>query len=249
LGADNVPVLAVEWDHPRWLNPYRAFAGSARLPRGTSSEQVVCVFRVPGAGERTVPCSPVETDARALRFSIPALKMPVSGDIAFRLESRASRDPSAGSVVWRTDTRTVPASEEVEIEVSGQTDVELVYPLSDWNARIRFTPCCLILSGWIRAERVPVCPAPVSTGLPDRLLSPFYVIEPDDLVKATGGVRIEAAFDNPPDSAFDAAAVTAFRLADGQWTAVLDATTDASEKRVTFPFADGGTFVLGIRRR
>lgn len=247
LAAENAARLDVEWEHPAWLNPYRAFVGSARLPADSPANDVVCAYRLAGGDEHTVPCLTTETDPRVLRFSIPAPKKHVNGQLEFRLESRPAQLSGTGRIAWCTDTRTVPVSDEVEVEVSGQTDVELVFPLSDWGARIRFIPCCLILSGWIRAERVPVCPVRDLVGLPERLLSPFYVIDPDDLVKATGGVRIEAAFDIPPDSTIDPVAITAFRLTDGQWTPVLDATTDGAKRLVTFPFADGGTFVLGVR--
>lgn len=202
--------------------------------------KVYCHYRYSDTATGKVLCTVVEGDSGVRRFSIPPNPEVDSDNLTFWLEVAHADGPSQVS-----ETVKVPRSEEVEVEVSGQTDVELTFPLEDWEAKLHFNPCCLIVSGWIQAERIPVLPTPTRDGLPEILLAPFFRIDPDELVEATGGVYVEASYGDPARKGADPETIQPYQWKDGRWTPVFDSVRNAKDHTVKFHFARGGLFAIG----
>ncbi len=239
--AENVaadPGLLVHWTHPPWASPSKPFRGAVAVANsGTASLQ--CHYQYPNGQKNTVACTPKEGEPETFIFAVPPPKKHSSGMLEFWLEE----------VIDSTDTkrslrRSVPYSDETEIEVSGQTDVELTFALKSWDVQLLFKPCCLIVSGWIEAERIPVLPTSSRDGLPDMVLSPFYRLEPDDLVKATGGVKVKAHYGGEAAKKVKPESIRAYQWKEGSWSPVLDPVHDLENRTITFRFAYGGTFVI-----
>ncbi len=230
--------LAVDWSHPTWATPSQPFQGEARL-KVPADAKVYLYYAKPDGTDERIPCKFAAGDGGAFRFTIPAQNDTSADKLTFWLEANPPN-----SAVQTSEHQTVPLSDEVEIEVSGHTDQELTYPMSDWDAAILFRPCCLIISGWIQAERIPVRPAPTSDGLPSTLLTPYFRVHPDQLVKATGGVNVCVSYKDP-NSGVDPGTIRPYHWKDGRWSPVFDPVLDTKNQNVTFPFPTGGIFVIG----
>lgn len=237
-GAAMATPLSVEWAYPAWATPSKPFKGEARL-EVPADAKVYLHYAKPGGTDERIPCKTGESEEGIFRFTIPAQDGSGGDKLPFWLEADA---PNSG--VQTSKRQSVPMSDEVEIEVSGHTDQELTYPMSDWGAAILFRPCCLIIAGWITAERIPVLPAPTSEGLPSTLLSPYFRVDPDQLVKATGGVNVRVSYTGSKPGV-DPQSIRPYHWKDGRWSPVFDPVLDAKNRNVTFPFPSGGIFVIG----
>lgn len=226
------------WSHPAWATPSKPFEGEVQteIPEGAG---VQLRYTIPGGAVEQLPCTPAEGNGGTYAFAIPAAKVAGADEITFWLEtSDGDGNP------FTTERRTVPRSQVLEVEVSGKTDEDLTYPLDDWQAEILFRPCCLIISGWIYLERIPVLPVATYEGLPDSRLSPFLRVDPDDLVKATGGVNLRIAYEVSDDTKVTSRSIQPWQWRNGEWSPVFDATVDAGTHTVTFPFPNGGLVVI-----
>jgi hypothetical protein len=239
VSTAHAEALAVEWSYPAWATPSKPFSGEVHLDVPVDTT-VYLHFATPGGPSERVPCEAAEGNGNAYSFSIPAERDPDADEISFWLETV---HPDLGART--TEPKTVPQSEVLEIEVSGRTDEELSYPLGDWWAELLFKPCCLIISGWIAAERIPVLPTRSSQGLPDHLLTPYFRIEPDQLVEATGGVNVRISYEIPAGSEVMPDSIRPYHWKDGRWSPVFDAILDSENQSVTFPFVTGGIVVIG----
>jgi len=239
VGTSYAEPLPVKWSHPAWATPSQPFAGEVVL-EGSQDAQVICHYRYTEAGEQTVSCQAVEGNGGAYRFSIPADAEAAGDELTFWL---AVRGPDGQTLTSKPVT--VPRSEILEIEVSGKTDQELTFPLDDWEAELLFRPCCLIISGWIEAERIPVLPVESREGLPQFLLTPFFRIDPDALVEATGGLNVVATSPGQAPEGVDPDSVKPYQWKDGKWTTVFDAVRDPKNGTIKFHFATGGLFAIG----
>ncbi len=196
-------------------------------------------YTIPGGAVGQTPCIPAEGNVGSYAFAIPAADVAGADEITLWLETL-----TADGAITATEKRTVPRSQILEVEVSGKTDEDLTYPLDDWQAEILFRPCCLIISGWIYLERIPVLPVATSEGLPDARLSPYLRIDPDDLVKATGGVNLRVTYELPGDKKIMPNSIQPWQWRDGEWSPVFDAAVDAETRTATFPFPNGGLVVI-----
>jgi hypothetical protein len=237
--AAHAEALAVDWSHPAWATHSKPFSGEVHLDVPVDTT-VYLHYATPGGPAERVPCEPAEGDRDAYSFSIPAERDPDANEISFWLETV---HPERGAQT--TKPKTVPQSEVLEIEVSGKTDEELSYPLGDWWAELLFKPCCLIISGWIAVERIPVLPTPTSEGLPDHVLTPYFRIDPDQLVEATGGVSVRVSYEMPAESEVTPDSIRPYHWKDSRWTPVFDAILDSENQSVTFPFVTGGIVAIG----
>lgn len=230
--------LSATWSHPPWATPSKAFEGEVQIEIPDDAE-VLLRYAIPGDSVGQVPCVPAEGKGGTYAFAIPAEEVAGADEITFWLETL-----TADGAITATVKRTVPRSQILEVEVSGKTDEDLTYPLDDWQAEILFRPCCLIISGWIHLERIPVLPVATSEGLPDARLSPYLHIDPDDLVKATGGVNLRITYEVPDDTEVKPNSIQPYQWRENQWSPVFDATVDAETRTVSFPFPNGGLVVI-----
>ena len=230
--------FAVKWSHPAWATPSQAFEGEATLDV-PSNTRVTCQYAYSGGSKGEIPCTPNEGDGGAYRFSIPAEPGTDADKLSFWLEVSGADGQTHAS-----ERVTVPRSQELDIEVSGKTDEELTFPLDDWEAELLFRPCCLIVSGWIAAERIPVLPTPTAEGLPGVILSPYFRIDPDQLVEATGGLYVRVSYGDPGKAGVDPASIRPYQWRDNRWTTVFDPVFDGENQTVKFHFATGGLFVI-----
>lgn len=235
-----------EWKHPAWITPSKPTPVEFSLEDKVSAEPIALKFALPDGTTLAVPCVPRNASATDFTCVIPAIKRWFDGPIRFWLEAGSGED---GLTVARSGVREVPFSREAEIEVSGQADESLSYPLIGWEIEILFKPCCYIPLGLIQVERIPVAPRPVRDGLPDTLLTSFYAVQPDDMVKATGGVNVRAYFSAATAEGVDSETIGAYQWKEKRWQKVIDCFVDAAEHTVTFPFTGGGTLVIAGKRK
>lgn len=237
--AAHAEALAVEWSYPAWATTSKPFLGEVHLDVPVDTT-VYLHYATPDGPTERVPCEPAEGNGDTYSFVIPAERDAGANQISFWL---GAVHPDLG--VRTTEPKTVPQSEVLEIEVSGKTDEELSYPLGGWQAELLFRPCCLIISGWIAAELIPVLPTQSSQGLPDHVFTPYFRIEPDQLVEATGGVNVRISYEVPAEYRVTPDSIRPYHWKDGRWTPVFDATLDPENQSVTFPFVTGGIVVIG----
>lgn len=230
--------LAATWSYPAWATPSQPFEGTVHVDVPQDAE-VRVAYTIPDGPARRVPCSPEVSGTGSYTFSLPADSVSGANEIQFWLEVTNTAGETHSS-----NKRSVPRSQAREVEVSGKTDEELFYPLDDWRAEILFRPCCLIISGWIHLERIPVLPTSSAEGLPAVLLSRYFRIDPDDLVEATGGVNVRITFEVTSDTGVALSSVQPYQWQGNRWSPVFDATLDSEAKRVTFPFPRGGLVVI-----
>lgn len=235
-----------EWKHPAWITPSKPTHVEITVEGNVSAESFSLTFALPDGTTQTVPCVWRDTSVTELTCVIPAIRREFDGPIRFWLEADSGED---GLTVARSGEREVPFSREAEIEVSGQADEGLSYPLVGWEIEVLFKPCCYIPLGLIQVERIPVAPQLVRDGLPDTLLTSFYSVQPDDMVKATGGVNIRAHFSAAKTEGVDPETIGAYQWKEKRWRKVIDCIVDPAEHTATFPFTGGGTLVIAGRRK
>lgn len=233
--AANDTITAGEWSLAAWTpndQPVKgAFIGDA------ASDAIQIRYRINEGAPSDAAESQFVENERAVQFELPKLSYETFG-----LAEVWAEDSATGARVG--EPVTVGIADWREFDISGQTAVELLYPMESWNMQIRFTPCCLINGGYLRVERVPVNPVGNPEGLPASLASEFLRLAPDDTVVATSGLNADIEIDPDSPYADTPESITAYQWLKGRWTPVIGAELHAETNTIRFKALQGGDFVL-----
>lgn len=226
------------WTLPAWTANDQPIRGTFANAANVSVDDVRIRYRLNDGDAVDVKSVDVEAEGNTLAFTLPEQAYEAYGFIHIWAEAAATGEPIAGA-------RSIALADWHEFDITGQTDVELLFPMQSWAMQVRFTPCCLILGGYLRVERIPINPTPSSDGLPDVLASEFLHLAPDPTVVATSGLNGDITID--PESAFADSPddVTVYTWFKGRWMPVRDAELHAETNTIRFKAIEGGFFVLG----
>ncbi|GMW00134.1 MAG: hypothetical protein AMXMBFR84_12720 [Candidatus Hydrogenedentota bacterium] len=195
-------------------------------------------FRLPDGTEGVVEGRSDPAAKNTAQYAIPNPKSNSGGSLTFGFALKQDGNPIAD--------RTVPYADGEEFYVSGQTGIDLFYPIESWDLLLIFRPCCFIDGGILKAYRLPVIPNPNAPGFPKQTLSSCFSIEPDDLTKATAGLRAEISFDSEL-AAKAKGTIGLFQWIDSEWKRDPNAVLDRDSGIVRFTCVRGGLFLVGIQ--
>lgn len=230
--------VTAKWDLPSWIANDQTLKGSFVLNEASAADSIKVAYQLGDGEMQSVACKPSHEEELTYTFALPNFDYDAYGTLSLwiaHVEDEASL----------TEPQTVGIADWREFDITGETAVELLYPMDSWNMQVRFTPCCLILGALLRVERISVCPVESTEGLPDTLLSPFLHLDPDDVVVATAGLNAEIGFDPDHPAAKDQQAIAVYQWFDGRWVPMRDVTLDAPRNMMRFVALKGGFFVLG----
>jgi hypothetical protein len=222
---------------PKWSQRAQALSGKVRVADPVGVVDVKCVYSAGSGGEGSVDCSSASDGVYT--FTVP----PANGvsDLRLRIVARGNPDWPVESV---SDEQSVALSDHAGVGVSGEAGVSATVPVEGWDLQVFYEPFCQISDAYIQLDRLNANPAGDSE-LPSRLLSPFYVAKPDNLVCAGTQVKLIHAY--KPDAALEVldSTLAAYEWKDGKWRKVLVQSVDRDAHTVTFLATNGGTFVVG----
>jgi hypothetical protein len=228
------------WKLPKWIANDQPIQGEFNIGSEVSNDSVRIRYQINDGESRDVESSNVADDKRTIAFSLPKLPYATFGFVKVWAE-----DKDSGESISRP--RTIAIADWREFDISGVTDVELLFPMQSWGMQVRFTPCCLINAGYLRVERVPINPTKDATGLPKTLASEFLHLAPDPTVVATAGLNADIEIDSSSALAKTPEDVTVYEWYKGRWIPVLGAELHGETNTIRFPALEGGYFVLGAK--
>jgi len=240
-GAVDVAVTSTvddAWTLPVWIANDQPIEGALEI--GPTTSPVRIRYQIDDGESSDVEFSNLADDKLSVEFSLPKLAYDTFGYIRVWAEDADSGDSIAGP-------RTIAVADWREFDISGVTDVELLFPMQSWAMQVRFTPCCLINAGYLRVERLPVNPVSDATGLPKTLASDFLHLAPDPTVVATAGLNADITIDDESSLAKTPEDVTVYEWYKGRWIPVLGAELHVETNTIRFPALEGGYFVLGSK--
>lgn len=143
----------------------------------------------------------------------------------------------------RSEIRKLPVALELELDITGDAAIALLYPLGGPEYTVRYVPCCNIFGGITIATRLPVNPEQSKQGLPEKILSDFIVLEPDGLSASTMGMYMD--FLLPVQ--FDGVAPALYEFNGREWVEFNTYEVDAARGYLSMHCPNGGTFVIAAR--
>jgi len=227
------------WTLPTWVANDIPIRGALDVGSDVSADAVRIRYQIDDGEAADVEAT--EVAEQRIKFSFPKLPYDTFGLMRVWAENIKTSDPIGSA-------RTVAIADWREFDISGQTAVELLFPMQSWGMQIRFTPCCLINAGYLKAERVPINPAKSAEGLPKTLASDFLNLAPDPTVVATAGLNADIEIDPESSLADSPENVTVYTWYKGRWIPVIGATLHEETNTIRFKAIEGGYFVLASKR-
>lgn len=238
--------LFQDWDAPAWVSPLEDTTISVTMASG-SYKFARLGYRVNDGNYKEVlieDLDEAQTATPRLAFTIPAADFAVPGTFEYGVAAYSTTHQR--DIVAKT--REIPIGYAEELDVTGEAAEVLLYPLPDDEYVARYIPCCNIYGGYTYAARVPVNPTRTIEGLPESLVSPFIVLEPDGMSASTMGLYLDMRFDpaNIPEG--NRIALYEFNL-DNVWSEVLSYDMHDEGPTITTHCPQGGIFVLAVVER
>lgn len=241
VDAPSVPDEGADpWSLPAWVANDQVIRGTFANGATPLPQDVRIRYQLNEGEARDAQIGDLAHYAGSIEFTLPKLGYDSFGFIHLWAENSRTGEPI-------TNARTIAIADWHEFDITGQTAVEMLFPMKSWRMQVRFTPCCLILGGYLRVERIPVNPMGKTDGLPDVLASHFLQLAPDPTVVATSGLNADIEIDRDSVYANSPEDVTVYRWFKGKWTPVLGASLHAETNTIRFKALEGGYFVLAPR--
>lgn len=243
-GEPNTLAVA-EWDHERYAVTHAPFSVTARLAAEDDARNLSVKYVIGDGAPQDADVAAMTDAAHTYSFEIDGLKDAAQQDLVFWLESGAANTDAA----LVSEQRRVPIVIEHDFDITANPPEEMHLAVSGDDAIAHYVPCCNIFAARLLATRVPINPTDVTKGLPAKLLSPFILLEPDQMVITTNGLNLkftyteeELAGRNPDD-------LVVYEFLHDHWRPAQNIEVRPDEKEVEIPCAAGGTFVLGLREQ
>ncbi len=242
--AEGEPQFFSDWEEPRWVTNLDGFDGSVRSEGLEYVVEAVAVYTYPDGTHGTVTAEPDAGDPAKWHFTIPPAPEAGPGELTYYIEVLHGMH---GTDRTGSQTRRLPVSYAAELDITGEAAEVLLYRLPDEAYTVRYIPCCNIYGGMTYAERVPICPAETSKGLPERLLSDFMILEPDGLSASTMGMYFD--FNLGPEAMKELSAedIGLYEIVADGWTEVQSYDVDVETGTVSVHFPTGGMLVVGVK--
>ncbi len=241
-GAVDAPLATGEdqdaWSLPAWMANDQPVQGTFVHGDVPSPEAVRIRYQINDGESRDAETDGSPSAESGIKFELPKLDYDTFGSIRLWAE-----DATSGKSIG--EPRTIAIADWHEFDITGQTAIELLFPMQSWHMQVRFTPCCLILGGYLRVERIPINPVDSAAGLPETLASYFLNLAPDPTVVATSGLNADIEIDPESPLAKTPESVTVYTWFKGRWSPVRGAELHAETNTIRFKALEGGFFVLG----
>lgn len=144
----------------------------------------------------------------------------------------------------RSESHTIPIALEMELDITGDAAIALLYPIGGPEYTVRYVPCCNIFGGITMATRVPMNPEKSSVGLPEKTLSDFMVLSPDGLSASTMGMYMD--FLLGPER-FKKITPALYEFNGREWVEFRSYDVDPARGYISMHCPDGGTFVIAAK--
>lgn len=223
-----------------WITSNQVFKGVVSVASGLKDETIQVHYALGGMSGEVRAVSDKQ-DATQFKFEIPILENSAPGFLNCKavVSFDGSSQPSQES-----ETITIPVALELELDITGDAAIALLYPIGGPEYTVRYVPCCNIFGGITMATRVPVNPEKNSTGLPEKILSDFMILSPDGLSASTMGMYMD--FLLGPDR-FEGVTPALYEFNGREWVEFSSYEVDPARGYVSMHCPNGGTFVIAAK--
>lgn len=244
MADDATPKRATDWQLPKYLPSMDTLKGSVRVADVAPTSKVLCRYTYSTGGGGVAVCAADAADSSLYAIRVPGIDKPALGEVVLRFEIVSEK----GGVV-PLGNRVVPMAYSEELDITGNPPIILPFPLAGEGVKVLYEPCCNIFGGVMWVRRIPVNPIEDFEGLPEKLLSDFADIEPDELTRTTAGLHMQMIYYTEEAKRLGVDDVGVYTHGRRGWREMLSYDVDKESGIINFQCPDGGIFVLGESQR